>query len=107
MAIITYHSRQNVTDNDGLDPTIISGNFTTIVDGVFNASNSNFIISLDPGTITRPGQYVIIKATSITGFSSSTLNFSSASFLSPRQVRRELVKYPDGLTYDCVIVSVG
>ena len=107
MAIVTYYSKQNVTDNDGLDPTIVSGNFTTIVDGSFNANNTSFTISIDPDTISRPGQYVIIKASSITGYSNSTLSFISNSKLSPRQVKRESVKYPDGLTYDCLVVTIS
>ena len=80
----------------------------------FDGSGSAFPLTLDVSAIKRPGRYVIVKSTTQLQNYVGTSSVSFVGGTTPLKVRSvtgsgtgDVVKYPDGNSYYCIVVTVA
>ena len=91
-----------VYQNNKVPDNVATGDFTITVP-TYACGNTVQPIVLDDSTAMLPGRYVVIKATSITGYVGA--NVTPPAGLSVSGVSREFVNF-SGTTYDCIVVTL-
>lgn len=84
---------------------IITGNYT-LTTPALDCNNQTFNMVLDLDTISRPGNYVLVKADSISNYVGAIVQYDGFPDLNVRgTVRHQTVKFSNR-SYDCLIVIV-
>lgn len=107
MSILVRHGYQNVSTGSGNDPSVSMHDATIRVGGDANLGSVNHDISINSSLMKRPGKYVIIKAFSISNVTLLNVSLTPTSMLGSRAFEIITVKYPDGNSYECLVLSIG